>query len=226
MDKSVIKFSHCHKDIFCFFVPEQCPECEESFSGRRLEEAPVSVPNPFSNGHKAPCAFLVAPTEDNLLREFDGGSDLHTGITDTKGVVFNYTKTGVRRDHQGWERCISIPLVQPDMYNLIDQWDQYLEKFSSAQMWDPLWQSFNEENHNCYSYTLMFINCILATQSKRALSKDEFTQTFVLPRVKRASKYSMLCREISQNHFYIVDSPKRNSREGQSDEEEAGKSMS
>ncbi|KAI4891567.1 hypothetical protein NFI96_002218 [Prochilodus magdalenae] len=86
--------------------------------------------------------------------------------------------------------------------------------------------SFNEENHNCYSYTLMFINCVLATQSKRALSKDEFTQTFVLPRVKRASKYSMLCREISQNHFYIVDSPKRSSREGHSDEEEDRRSRS
>lgn len=57
-----------------------------------------------------------------------------------KGVVYNYTKSGVRRDREGWEHCISIMLVQPDMYNLINQWDQYLEKFSSAQMWDPLWQ--------------------------------------------------------------------------------------
>lgn len=56
------------------------------------------------------------------------------------GVVFNYTKTGVRRDYQGWERCICIPLVQPDMYNLLDQWDQYLDKFSNAQMWDPVCQ--------------------------------------------------------------------------------------
>lgn len=68
MDKSVIKFSHCDKDIFCFFVPEECPECGMSFSGRRLEEAPISIPNPFTNGHKTPCAFLIAPAEDNTLR--------------------------------------------------------------------------------------------------------------------------------------------------------------
>lgn len=68
MDKSVIKFNHCDKDIFCFFVPDQCPECGVSFSGKRLEEAPVSIPNPFSNGHKVPCAFLVASTEDDVLR--------------------------------------------------------------------------------------------------------------------------------------------------------------
>ncbi|XP_076865754.1 MKRN2 opposite strand protein isoform X2 [Brachyhypopomus gauderio] len=218
MEKNVIRFSHCGKAIFCFFVPEQCPGCGVSFSGRRLEEAPVRVPNPFSNGHKAPCAFLVAPAEENTLREFDGGSDLHTGITDTN-VVYNYTRSGVRRDSQGWERCISVPLVQPDMFNLINQWDQYLEKFSSAQMWDPLWQSFHEETHNCYSFTLTFINCVLAAQSKRALGKDEFTRTFVLPRVKQASKYSTLCQEISQNHFYIVDSPKGDIQEGQNDED-------
>ena len=120
-------------------------------------------------------------------RDFDGGSDLHTGISTSKGmnpwlithhflqcqftkrgihnrmlcfhngfwsvfcaralsllvgVVFNYTKTGVCRDHQGWERCLSIPLVQPDMYNLIDQWDQYLDKFSTAQMWDTVWKRY------------------------------------------------------------------------------------
>lgn len=59
-------------------------------------------------------------------------------------------------------------------------------------------------------------------QSKRALSKDEFTQTFILPRVKRASKYTMLCREISKNHFYIVDSPDRDAQEGQNDDYKDG----
>lgn len=68
MDKCVIKFSHCDKDIFCFFVPEECPECGTSFSGRRLEEAPISIPNPFTNGHKTPCAFLIAPAQENTLR--------------------------------------------------------------------------------------------------------------------------------------------------------------
>jgi|UniRef100_A0A8C7C6W1 hypothetical protein len=67
-EKSVIKFSHCQKDIFCFFIPEKCPECGVSFSSGRLEEAPIRIPNPFSNGHKTPCCFLVAPAEENNLR--------------------------------------------------------------------------------------------------------------------------------------------------------------
>lgn len=81
-----------------------------------------------------------------------------------EGVVYNYTKCGVRRDREGWEHCVSIMLVQPDMYNLINQWDQYLEKFSSAQMWDPLWQrqifylfGYTFEINSKDSYSLNFI---------------------------------------------------------------------
>lgn len=55
------------------------------------------------------------------------------------GIVYNYTQDGVRRDQTGWERCVSIPLVGPDMFHLLAQWDQYLEHFSEGSLWDPLW---------------------------------------------------------------------------------------
>ncbi|MBN3297745.1 MKROS protein, partial [Amia calva] len=204
MENSVIKFHHCEKDIYCFFVPEQCPVCGESLSSRRLQEAPVSIPSPFVNGQKIKCSFLVKPTKGTFLREYDGRSDLHVGITNTKGVVYNYNETGVCRDEQGWAQSVSVPLVQPDMYSLINQWDPYLEQFSLAEMWNP--QRYNETDHNCYTYALTFINCVLATQGKRNLTKTEFTEKFVLPRTKKASRYITLYQEISENYFYIVDS--------------------
>lgn len=55
------------------------------------------------------------------------------------GVVYNYTLDGVRRDHSGWEHCISVPLVRPDMFHLVAQWDQYLDRFSEGSIWDPAW---------------------------------------------------------------------------------------
>lgn len=104
------------------------------------------------------------------LREFDGTSDLHTGISNTTGgapgskvrlileywltvfinvhlcvclgVVFNYTRGGVSKDHSGWERCVSVPLVRPDRFHLLAQWDQYLDRFSNGPMWDPIWHRF------------------------------------------------------------------------------------
>lgn len=53
------------------------------------------------------------------------------------GIVYNYTMYGVQRDEAGWEQSVSIPLLQPGMFGLMDQWDKYLEDFSSTGAWLP-----------------------------------------------------------------------------------------
>ncbi|XP_056157908.1 MKRN2 opposite strand protein [Lampris incognitus] len=206
MERSVVKFSHCQKEIFCFSVPEDCPACGESLTGRRLEEAPVCLPSPFTNGHKTSCSFLLTCPQENLDRDIDGQFELHTGISDTRGAVYNYTQCGVRVDWSGWERCLHVPLVRPDMFNLQAQWDQYLQHFSRAPMWDPVWHRFDEESHNCFSFCLRFMNSVLAMQGSACVTGHQFTRSFVLPRVKRASKYTTLCRHIGQRRFYLTGS--------------------
>ncbi|XP_043563899.1 MKRN2 opposite strand protein isoform X1 [Chiloscyllium plagiosum] len=203
MENRVVMFRHCGKDIYCFNVPEQCPICGQSLLGRRLEDAPVSIPNSFVDGHHEKCSFLIKPTKGSFLRDYDGRSDLHVGISNTSGVVYNYIETGVQRDGCGWEECVCVPLVQPDMYSLINQWDIYLEQFSTADLWLP--NRYNEYEHNCYSYALTFINRVLAAQSKRQLSRTEFTERFVVPQTKRASRYITLHRELCRSYFYITD---------------------
>ncbi|MBN3287497.1 MKROS protein, partial [Polyodon spathula] len=113
------------------------------------------------------------------------------------GVVYNYSEAGVCRDEHGWEQSVS----------LINQWHHYLEQFSSTDMWDP--QRYEEHKHNCYTYALTFINCLLVTQGKRQLTKTVFTEKFVLPRTRRASRYITLYQEISHKSFNIVDSSHR-----------------
>lgn len=191
MEPSLIRLNHCHKDIFCFSVPDHCPSCGLRLMGSSLQEAPVSLPSPFNNGHKTSCCLLVAPAHNNVNRwagicrfintdtkmtlyvcvcstDVSGslmGCQIFTQVSPTPkvengsrsiwstftghyfiqvfvtvGVVYNYTQEGVRRDTSGWQRCISVPLVRPDMFHLLAQWDQYLESFSEAALWDPAWQ--------------------------------------------------------------------------------------
>ncbi|XP_006117689.1 MKRN2 opposite strand protein isoform X2 [Pelodiscus sinensis] len=154
----------------------------------------------------------------NLFFHFSGGyngsSDLHVGITNTNGLVYNYNETGVHRVEHGWEQCISILLVQPDMYGLLNQWDKYLEEFSTGEAW--FFHRYDEHHHNCYTYALTFINCVLAAQGKQPTSKSEFTERFVIPQTRKASKYITLYQEVAENYFYISDSPdqeKNNSEE-------------
>ncbi|XP_074860977.1 MKRN2 opposite strand protein isoform X3 [Carettochelys insculpta] len=147
-------------------------------------------------------------------RGYDGSTDLHVGITNTNGLVYNYNETGIHRAELGWEQCISIPLVQPDLNSLLNQWDKYLEDFSTGEAW--FFHRYDEHHHNCYTYALTFINCILAVQGKQPMSKSEFTERFVIPQTRKASKYITLYREVAENYFYIGNSPdqeKNNSKE-------------
>ncbi|XP_008853128.1 MKRN2 opposite strand protein [Nannospalax galili] len=201
--KPLIKFTHCRKSIYSFSVPRCCPLCQGEVGSARLEDAPVSISNPFCNGHQEKCSFLLKPTRGTFLREYDGRSDLHVGITNTNGVVYSYNAHGVQCDEEGWEQSLSIPLVQPNMFGLMDQWDKHLEDFSATLAWQP--HRYEEDDHNCYNYALTFINCILTTEGKEQLDKSEFTEKFVIPRTRLASKYIILYRVIQERGYHVTD---------------------
>ncbi|KAM8868580.1 MKRN2 opposite strand protein [Synchiropus picturatus] len=201
MERSVLCFSHCDSNIFCFQLPAECPSCGEEVGGHHLQEAPVSLPPPFTDGHKSSCCLLITAVD----RDFSDSSELHTGISDTSGVVYNYTCAGVLRDTSGWQHCVSIPLVRPDRFSLLAQWDQYLQTFSSKPMWDPTWHSFHADNHNCFSFCLQFINSVMQAEGRQPLTQEVFIQTFILPRMTRVSKFLRLYAHLHAHQYYLED---------------------
>ncbi|NXN97643.1 MKROS protein, partial [Rhinopomastus cyanomelas] len=203
-DAAIVRVQHCGTAIFCRRVPPRCPACGLPLP-RGLADAPLRLPSPFRQGHRQPCALLLRPSGGTFLGGYDGKSDLHVGITSSNGVVYNYDEEGVHREQSRWEECISIPLVQPDMFGLLQQWDTLLEEFSVGEAWLPC--RYDEHEHNCYTYALAFINSILAAQGKQQISKSEFTERFVIPQTKRASKYITVHQALTANNIYIVPLP-------------------
>ncbi|KAM9758750.1 MKRN2 opposite strand protein-like [Menidia menidia] len=227
MEQSVVRLTHCGRQIFCLRVPDCCPACGQQLAGSRLQQAPVSLPSPLENGHRTPCCLLVAPAQQGggggqggSDRDFDGTSELHTGISSTTGVVYNYTRGGVVRDRSGWELCVCVPLVRSDMFPLLAQWDQYLDRFSSGPQWDPAWHSFHEEDHNCFSFCLDFLNGVLAAEGRGALSRDALTRCFILPRMRRVSGYQRLCKHLQNHPFYLVDQDQDQDRDQGKDQDQ------
>ncbi|XP_054243662.1 MKRN2 opposite strand protein [Indicator indicator] len=204
-EAAILRVRHCGADIFCRRPPRLCPACGIPLRGAGLAAAPLRLPSPFRHGHRQPRAFLLRPTTGTFLGGYDGKSDLHVGITNSNGVVYNYDQEGIQRAETGWEQCISIPLVQPDMFGLLQQWDQLLEEFSVGEAWLP--HRYEEDEHNCYTFALAFLNSVLAAEGKQQLSKREFTERFVIPQTKRASKYITLQQELTAKDFYIVPLP-------------------
>ncbi|CAL1612954.1 unnamed protein product [Knipowitschia caucasica] len=205
MDRPIIRLVHYRRTVFCFSVPDVCPCCGEALKGARLTDAPVSLPRPLSHAHKTSCSLVIAPAESNPEREFDGTADLHTGISNTRGVVYNYTEGGVVRDAAGWEESVVVPLVRPDMFHLIHRWDEYLERFSHGAQWDPLWTRFDPDDHNCFSFCLDFINVVLDVLGQTPQNRESFTQNYILPRMKRLWKYSAIYRRVEREGCYAVD---------------------
>ncbi|KAF4093984.1 hypothetical protein AMELA_G00008070 [Ameiurus melas] len=219
MEKTVVKFRHCGKDIYSFSKPgvtlkEQnactaerpvCPVCRNALV-LGLLEAPVALPSPFTNGHGTRCSFLLGANEGPWCLGEWRETELHVGLSDSKGLVYNYTLAGVQRDEHGWEQCVSIQLVPPYRQDLIQLWDAELNLFSSLPAWTP--ERFHEEREFgscCYGFALTFINHMRSLDSKAPLSRNEFTSAHVLSRMKCASMYIRVYEEIAQHGFYIVD---------------------
>lgn len=73
--KPLIKFRHCERSIYTFSVPQCCPLCQGDVGSTRIEDAPISISDPFSNGHQEKCAFLLKPTRGTFLRYSGLGYD-------------------------------------------------------------------------------------------------------------------------------------------------------
>lgn len=69
----------------------------------------------------------------------------------------------------------------------------------------PVCPRFHEDDHNCFTFCLQFMNSVLAAEGRSSLSKDAFTQSFILPRMKRVSKYTTLYQHIQKHQYYVVD---------------------
>ncbi|NXO21989.1 MKROS protein, partial [Cisticola juncidis] len=118
------------------------------------------------------------------------------------GVVYHYDQQGVHRAGSGWEQSICIPLVQPDMWELLQHWDQLLEEFSLGEAWLP--HRYEEQQHNCFTFALSFVNAVRRGRGRPPLSQARFTEAFLLPHTRQAARYLHLHQQLAHRDCYIV----------------------
>ncbi|XP_018946477.2 MKRN2 opposite strand, tandem duplicate 1 [Cyprinus carpio] len=207
MENTLIRYTHCGRNIYSFPCPGQlqCPVCQQSLRFGLLD-APVALPCPFRSGHTVPCAFLIASAHGpSHLGEWHD-TEIHVGLSDSAGLVYNYTLSGVRRDERGWERCVCMQLCPERTPERRESWDRELERFSSLPRWAP--ERFAEEREFgscCYGFALTFINHMRSLDGRVSLSRDEFTASHVLPRMKTVSLYISIYQAVSRHGFHIAE---------------------
>ncbi|XP_029906887.1 MKRN2 opposite strand, tandem duplicate 1 [Myripristis murdjan] len=203
MQAGVLRFRHCGSVIYSA-SRGRCPLCGGALSFG-LQDAPLALPVPFTDGHSATCCLLVAAQQGAAAFSELSDSELHVGVSNSKGVVFSYTESGVQRQQCGWEQSIAVPLVAPGNQSVSfrRRWDVLLEEFTCQDTWTPhRFEEQREFGSCCYGFALGFINQLLRSQGRQPISRERFTAQFLLPRIRTASRYLSICQHISRDGYY------------------------
>ncbi|GAB6026673.1 hypothetical protein CHUAL_013186 [Chamberlinius hualienensis] len=198
-DPGILCFQHCDKNaqVFCFTLPRFCELCGADLYISELRIPPFRIPYPFVAAAAIPCSIVIRPTVGDFLHNYQNAADLHIGVTNSKGVVFEYDKNGLTNDDTAkWCQSLRIDILSQMDAKLLRQWDKTLEKISQQDRWSSTFYSVDD--HNCYSFVLEFLKLL-----QLHFTKLDFCQQFILPKTVSAGKYISLYRNLIKNKTFI-----------------------
>ena len=224
-DPEIMCFQHCCRDsrVFCLEVPEACPVCgSDLLHGEPVDFITPSfiIPCPFvSVGVDNGCCILIRPTMGDFLHTYKSSSDLHIGITDSQGNIYDYDREGVHKRSiedvneepktSLWNQSLVIPILKKwrKQSKKSDEWMQHWDYVLSITAGMDNWtsQEYSESGNNCYSFVLFFLKMLKLPDLKQSLSsKTKFCQDFILPRSSMAAKYIALYRRVIREGISVL----------------------
>ena len=133
MEKPILCYEHCENSrTFCFRVPDFCELCQKSTSNTPFRTPPFQMPSPFKPSSDHPCSLVIKPTQGDFLTHYDKNSNLHIGITNSSGHVYEYDERGLTYNNShSWTRCLGIPMLK----NGHEFWDDMLQDSVHSNSW-------------------------------------------------------------------------------------------
>ncbi|XP_029038611.1 MKRN2 opposite strand protein [Osmia bicornis bicornis] len=197
-DPRIICFQHCcPKNIFCKNVPETCPICQMYITKYIVD--PFVVPYPYINAAHQSTSIVVRPSQGNFLNDYHIANDLHIGITNSEGIVFEYDKEGIIiNDWSKWINCIALTIV-PSCWE--DHWNETLKIMLKDSKWKS--ENYDENSMNCFNFVLEFIYN-LQYMDMKFISKECMCNKLILPKIQEAIKYNSLFKKLQINKCFVL----------------------
>lgn len=186
-----------------------CPECGRSIRvDDTLKLMPFRLPFPFAKPHENPCSILLRPTNGDFLNDYLNSTDLHIGVTTSRGCVVEFDKRGLVKSNSRkspanqWNQSLVVDAV-PEPWH--DHWDDVLGTMSTD---DWAAAKYDEADYNCYAFVLEFLRRLgYGALSELAENRTQFCEQYIIPRTTAAGKYISLFRKIRDHGFYIHTTP-------------------
>lgn len=209
MGEQAIKcFQHCtrEKNILCFTIPLVCPLCSQDTVTTAMRIPPFIIDSPFVSAYSTQCCVVIKPTRGSFLEDFTNQSNLHVGVTNSRGVVYEFDERGITVGAKDWNQCIRIRVILNDSADevMYGTWDEQLSDFVMNQCWTRT--CYNEVTHNCYDFVLYFLRTQELKDVNECLSdRSSFCVSFILPKTQKAGKYISIYREIVAKCYVLQD---------------------
>ncbi|XP_064629032.1 MKRN2 opposite strand protein-like [Lineus longissimus] len=205
----ILCLQHCQKDINIFFTvfPNSCPICGESLTESEALIPPFAIPSPFSSAAEVPVSVIVKPSRGSWLEYERSTTNLHIGISDSKGCTYDYDEDGLHHNSNLWSDCIAIPLTEKKDSDFIQKWDKTLYFSASSPYWTA--KKYHPDFNNCYDFVLtMLSKAGLAASDPRYKNKEDFCESVLLPQTTHAAKYISMYRKLKETDVIWIDKNK------------------
>lgn len=157
---------------------------------------PFRLPSPLTKAKQNPFSVVVKPTIGNFLKDYQNSSNLHIGLTNSKGIVYDFDEHGIHVGSSSWNLCVTATLIQNITQQTLNVWDNLLNQFSQQVDWSP--QRYDEEQHNCFTFVMEFFKFSQLLEAiPAATSKKEFIKEFLLPYTQKTKMYIAMYRQIA-----------------------------
>lgn len=203
-DKGMIRcFQHCdaNTNILCFSqIPLICPICRQDVTKTESLIPPFRLPSPLTNATENPFSVVMRPTVGNFLEDYQNSANLHIGLTNSKGIVYDFDEGGVHIGSSSWNLCVAASLINHITSQTAELWDVLLDKYAKKSDWSS--HRYEEQEHNCFTFVMRFFQFSkLVNAIPAARSRKEFITEFLLPHTQKTSKYIAMYRQIAAHGF-------------------------
>ncbi|KAK4306477.1 hypothetical protein Pmani_021703 [Petrolisthes manimaculis] len=200
LDPGIVCYQHCEGRLFAFCLPPSCTICGKDLTKEPLSIPPFRVPYPFVRASQTPCCLVIKPSRGDFLHDYRSSNDLHIGVTNSDGCVYEYDSDGLHSDlTASWNQCLSVPLITDSSNHLDPVWKEYWDFTLHSLAQDPSWvmERYCQHSFNCYSFILKFLQTLAPPGlDVKTLSKTSLCAELLLPHTSNAAKYISLYRRL------------------------------